>query len=121
MATSETTVSMIMKIRRSVSILSGLPNKYWIEGINLLKSKGLFFRRTPEEYSFSFRDYLRTRSIKEKLSLATYANYYMFTLSGARTARFLSSFKRLRGKSRSGIKLYREVKRKRIIQRGTNE
>lgn len=120
-ASAETTIAMILKIRRSVSILSALPSKYWNEGIGLLKSKGLFFRRKPEEYSFSFNDYLKTRSLKEKLSPATYAYYYMFTLSGARLVRFLSTFKRLRGRNESIIGVYRKVKRKKNIRRGTSE
>lgn len=118
-ASSETTVAMILKMRRCVSILSGLSGKKWSEGIKLLKSRDFFLQRKPEEYTFSFRDYLKTRSLKEKLTLATYAYYYIFTLPGTRMIRFLTGFKRLRSRNQNAIRLYRKAKRNRIIQRGT--
>ncbi len=117
-ASSETAVAMILKMRRCVSILSGLSGEKWSEGMKLLKSRDFFLQHKPEEYTFSFRDYFKTRSIREKLSLSTYAYYYMFTLSGARMMRFLSGFKRMRGINAGLIRAYRNRKQSRLINKG---
>ena len=117
-ASSDTTVAMILKIRRSISILAGLSKKRWREGIEVLKSEAIFFRSKPAEYTFSFCDYLSTRTFKEKLSFETYAYYYTYSLTGAKCFRFLMAFKRVLGINSELIKAYRNRKQRRIIKKG---
>ena len=116
-ASQETTVAMILKLRRSISILANLSRKKWSAGIKQLQSKDIFWKHTPEEYTFSFREYVKTRSLKEKLSLPTYANYYTYLISGARWYRFLCSFERMTRKSSWLVMLYRKNIKNRIRDR----
>ncbi len=117
-ATVETTVAMIMKLRRSVAILNGLPRKTWAKGIEMLRSREVFLPHKPEEYSFSLRDFYKTRTLMEKISPQTYTFYYSYTLAGARWLRALSIFTRLRGISPMIISLYRKNKKRLFIKRG---
>lgn len=117
-ASKETTVAMIMKLRRCVTSLSRLSRSRWKEGIGRLREKDLFFAHKPPEYTFSFRDYLKTRTRKEKLSPSTYAYYYCYTLAGARWVRFFTFYKRLSMKSPELIRTYRKHKQKQDQKRG---
>ncbi len=120
-ASKETTVAMIMKLRRSAAILNGLPRKTWAKGIEMLRSREVFLPHKPEEYSFSLRDFYKTRTLMEKISPQTYAFYYSYTLAGARWLRALSIFTRLRGISPKMIGLYRKNMKRRFIKRGLGE
>lgn len=95
-ASSETTTALILKIRRSVWTLSTLSKARWKKGMDLLQSKDLFFRHKPDEYSFSFLDYLKQRSIRQKLRPSIYAYYFMYTVPGAKLYRFFVTFTRIR-------------------------
>jgi hypothetical protein len=118
-ASADTTVAMIVKLRRCVMQLAVLSRRRWSEGIRMLKEKDLFFAHKPPEYTFSFRKYLKTRSIKEKLTPSTYAAYFTYSLAGAIWFRFLTFFTRLKGASPKLIGKYRELKQKRLLTRGT--
>ena len=117
-ASSETAVAMIMKLRMCVIELNQLPRGLWSKGISMMKEKDLLLLHKPPEYSFSFRDYLRTRTRKEKLSLSSFA-YYTYTLAGARWFRILSFFTRLRTINPKMTQRYRKYKLKRILKHST--
>ncbi len=117
-ASQETTVQMILLLRMAVGMLSLLPGEFWREGMRHLMEKDALFSKRPEEYDFRLRDYLKTRSVRERLNPATIAYYYLFTPVGARWFRLLTTVRRFVNKNNAATQLYRAKKRKRLRNTG---
>ncbi len=119
-ATQATTAKMIMKYRRTLGMLLGLPDPYWKEAMKLMNAKEFFFQSKPEEYSFPLRSYLKNIDIKERFRLRSIASYYFFTEAGAKIYRLLSTFGRKTSANQDLIQMHRNKKRRRLLKKGTS-
>ena len=118
-ASAETTAAVVVKLRRSVTNMVGLPKDKWQKGVHLLREKDVFFTRKPPEYSYSIKAYLNAKSLKEKISPSVYALYYSYTVTGAKWLRFLGTFRRMAGQSPEFMQQYRKAKKRRDEKIGT--
>ena len=120
-ASPEITVATILRQRRTIQYLSGQPRREWKNGIAQLDSKGFFFRKTPPEYAFRLRDYLRNQPLLKRIRPSVIAAYYLFTKRGAEFYRFLTAFGRKRAGNELVIRAKKAKKQRRLLELGTGK
>lgn len=120
-ASFDTTRRTVMSIRAVITHLADLSNQSWKSGIALMTERHVFFDRIPEEYSYRFRDYWKSRPWKARVSPKNTAYYYIFLRSGALWYRFLESFRRILMKNENLLSLRRNSKRKKLQRNGMRQ
>lgn len=120
-ATDETTVKMIVRLRHTVIMLSSLPRKYWKQGIELMRAKGAFFRKKPEEYHFPLSKYMKNFNIIERYRLRSVLSYYFYSLPAIKIHRVLGTFDRLTSMNVLFAKTHRNIAQRRLLKKGTSK
>ena len=95
----EIAVDAITRLRKATTELLLLPDKYWKSGMRLAKEKNAFFETRVPDYSYRFFDYIKTKSIRERLKPDTVLYYYLYTEWCVKLLRFLRTGERIRNQS----------------------
>ena len=120
-ASPETTFATILRQRKTIMYLTKQPRKEWKSGIELLNQKGFFFLKTPAEYSFRLRDYLRNQPLTKRIRPSVIAAYYLFTKRGALAYRFFTALGRKRANNELVIRAKKAKKQRRLLKLGTTQ
>lgn len=88
--TPETATKIVNKLRAASAYLSNVSFKYWKRVMRKYSEKDLFLTKKPLEYDFSFSQYRRFLSSKEKWLPHVNILYFSFTKTGAVLYRLLS-------------------------------
>lgn len=87
---AETLGKTIFQVKRAAEYMLKLPAKQWWQGYRRMKEKDVFFRRMPETYTPSFREYWKQCTKRQRLFPENIAVYYVITRAGAFWTRILS-------------------------------